>query len=148
MCIRDSTNGLDPAGIDEIRQLLRRLADGGVTVMVSSHLLGEIDKTANMLGILSGGQMLFQGSREALFTASLPDLILSTPDPRHTRSLLNSAADAHIDGSAVRVSGLDSTGAAHLIRHLVNAGDEIYEARRDEQSLEDVFMHLTGGGEL
>ncbi|GAA1455421.1 ABC transporter ATP-binding protein [Nesterenkonia lacusekhoensis] len=148
LILDEPTNGLDPAGIDEIRHLLRRLADGGVTVMVSSHLLGEIDKTANVLGILSGGQMLFQGTREELFTASMPDLRLSTADPRHTRSLLNSATDAHLEGGTVRVSSLDHAGASQLIRDLVNAGDEIYEARREEQSLEDVFMHLTTGGGL
>ncbi|WHS27767.1 ABC transporter ATP-binding protein [Auritidibacter ignavus] len=148
LILDEPTNGLDPAGIDEIRHLLRHLAEGGVTVMVSSHLLGEVDKTANVLGILSGGQMLFQGTREELFTASTPDLRLSTADPRHTRSLLNGVADAHIESGTVRVSGLDNTGASQLIRHLVNADDEIYEARREEQSLEDVFMHLTSGGGL
>ena len=53
LILDEPTNGLDPAGIEEIRDLLRRLAEGGITVMVSSHLLGEIDKTATMLGILS-----------------------------------------------------------------------------------------------
>lgn len=148
LILDEPTNGLDPAGIDEIRHLLRRLADGGVTVMVSSHLLGEIDKTANVLGILSEGQMLFQGTREELFTASTPDLRLSTTDPRHTRSLLNGTVEARVEGDSVRVSGLNNPGASQLISYLVNAGDEIYEARREEQSLEDVFMNLTGGGGL
>ncbi|UAL30431.1 ATP-binding cassette domain-containing protein [Nocardioides rotundus] len=73
LILDEPTNGLDPAGIDEIRTLLRRLANDGVTVMVSSHLLGEIDKTANMLGILSQGQMIFQGTREQLMAAPTPE---------------------------------------------------------------------------
>ncbi|MDN5746531.1 MAG: ATP-binding cassette domain-containing protein, partial [Nocardioidaceae bacterium] len=62
LILDEPTNGLDPAGIEEMRTLLRGLAGDGVTVMVSSHLLGEIDKTATMLGILAGGRMIFQGT--------------------------------------------------------------------------------------
>ena len=81
LILDEPTNGLDPAGIEEIRELLRRLADGGVTVMVSSHLLGEIDKTATMLGILSQGRMIFQGTRDDLFCAATPDLLIDCSRP-------------------------------------------------------------------
>ena len=87
LILDEPTNGLDPAGIEEIRELLRNLAASGVTVMVSSHLLGEIDKTATTLGILSEGRLLFQGTRSQLMAASRPDVIIETSDPRFAQSM-------------------------------------------------------------
>src|SRR5690606_28682277 len=81
LILDEPTHGLDPAGIAEIRMLLVDLAGRGITVMVSSHLLDEIDKMASVLGILSSGKMIFQGSRDQLFEQSVPDLIIETSDP-------------------------------------------------------------------
>lgn len=153
LILDEPTNGLDPAGIEEIRDLLRRLAEGGVTVMVSSHLLGEIDKTATILGILSEGRMIFQGTRAELFSASIPDVIVDCSDPKHANSLLAREPDISLDGSSldggsVRLSGLDDRATARVVATLVGAGIGIYGVRRDEQSLEDVFMDLTVGGGL
>lgn len=148
LILDEPTNGLDPAGIEEIRGLLRHLADDGVTVMVSSHLLGEIDKTATMLGILSGGRMIFQGTREELFAASTPDVLIETPDPVLADSQLQGKVDTRLDGGALRVAGLDNDATARVVAHLVGAGVAIYGVRRDEQSLEDVFLDLTAGGGL
>jgi ABC-2 type transport system ATP-binding protein len=151
LILDEPTNGLDPAGIEEIRDLLRRLAEDGVTVMVSSHLLGEIDKTANVLGILSNGRMIFQGTRDELFAASTPDVLIDCSDPGHANSLLARDArelDSNLDGDSVRLSGLDEQETARAVATLVGAGIGIYGVRRDEQSLEDVFMDLTGGGGL
>lgn len=148
LILDEPTNGLDPAGIEEIRDLLRRLAEDGVTVMVSSHLLGEIDKTATMLGILSNGRMLFQGTRAELFTASTPDVLIDSSDSGRANSLLVGELGGSVDGRSVRLSGLDDQATARVVADLVGAGVEIYGVRREEQSLEDVFMNLTGGGGL
>ncbi len=152
LILDEPTNGLDPAGIGEIRDLLRRLAEDGVTVMVSSHLLGEIDKTADVLGILSEGRMIFQGTRAELFAASTPDVLLDTLDPVRANSLLRREfrefQSRIIDGHSVRLHGLDVRATARVVAHLVGAGIGIYGVRRDEQSLEDLFKALTGGGGL
>lgn len=149
LILDEPTNGLDPAGIEEIRGLLRHLAESGVTVMVSSHLLGEIDKTADMLGILSGGRMIFQGTREELFAASTPDVLIDCSDPGRAHSLLARELDSSLlNGVSVRLSGLDDGATARVVADLVGAGIGVYGVRRDEQSLEDVFMDLTGGGGL
>ena len=148
LILDEPTNGLDPAGIEEIRDLLRRLAEDGVTVMVSSHLLGEIDKTANVLGILSGGRMIFQGTRDELFAASTPDVLIDCSDPGHANSLLARELDSSLDDGSVRLSGLDEQATARVVATLVGTGIGVYGVRRDEQSLEDVFMDLTGGGGL
>lgn len=81
LILDEPTNGLDPAGIEEIRELLISLASRGITVMVSSHLLAEMEKMAQVLGIIDHGRLIFQGTRTELFTRSLPDLLIETPIP-------------------------------------------------------------------
>ncbi|WP_019158392.1 ABC transporter ATP-binding protein [Brevibacterium senegalense] len=148
LILDEPTNGLDPAGIEEMRELLRTLADGGVTVMVSSHLLGEIDKSATMLGILSQGRMIFQGTRDELFSAATPDVLIRCDDPSRASELLANSADSRVDQGEVRVTELSERATAGVIAALVSERIAIYEVRRDEQTLEQVFMGLTEGGGL
>ena len=148
LILDEPTNGLDPAGIEEVRELLRRLADDGVTVMVSSHLLGEIDKIATMLGILSGGRMIFQGTRDELFSAATPDVLIRCSDPRRTSELVAGGGRSAVDRDVVRVSGIADRPVADVVASLVGEGISIYEVRREEQTLEQVFMRLTEGGGL
>ncbi|MCI2423731.1 ATP-binding cassette domain-containing protein [Saccharopolyspora sp. K220] len=145
LILDEPTNGLDPAGIEEIRCLLKQLADGGITVMVSSHLLGEVDKTATVLGILDNGRMIFQGTRDQLFARSIPDVLIDTPEPQRAAALTAQRHATRVDGGAVRLSGLDHRATAGVVSLLVREGIDIYGVRRDAQSLEDVFMDLTGG---
>ncbi len=145
LILDEPTNGLDPAGIEEIRALLIRLAAEGITVMVSSHLLDEIDKMASVLGILSGGRMIFQGTRDQLLERSVPDLIIVTPEPAAALALGVSATPI---AGGVRISGIDPAQTAEVVRRLAVAGVPIHEVRRVQQSLEDVFMDLTGRGGL
>ncbi|MGO1974536.1 MAG: ATP-binding cassette domain-containing protein [Propionibacteriaceae bacterium] len=149
LILDEPTNGLDPAGIEEIRDLLRRLADGGVTVMVSSHLLGEIDKTATVLGILSQGRMIFQGTRAELFSAATPDLLIECSDPRRAQRLLARSYNSRLENTTLRLADLDDDRAvAAIVAALVGESIGVHEVRRDEQTLESVFMGLTAGGGL
>ncbi len=148
LILDEPTNGLDPAGIEEMRALLRRLADDGVTVMVSSHLLGEIDKTATMLGILSSGRMIFQGTRADLLTASTPDVLITCRDPQRAGAALSHLDTRPAGDSRIRIRGLDDDRTAGAVAALVGEGIAVYEVRRDEQTLEDVFMRFTAGGGL
>ena len=153
LVLDEPTNGLDPAGIEEIRRLLVELAAQGVTVMVSSHLLDEIERMAGMLGILSAGRLVFQGTRAELMEHSVPDMLVVTPAPQAVLSIeiLEGLVPASGPGAAtrihqgVRVPGLSPNGAAELIRRLVSAGVTVHEVRRESQNLEDIFMDLTGG---
>lgn len=149
LILDEPTNGLDPAGIEEIRQLLRSLAERGVTVMVSSHLLGEIDRTATVLGILSQGRMLFQGTRAELFSAATPDLLIDCADPSRARELLSRAHPTHLEQDTLRLSGItDRSEVAGIVSSLVDASIGVHGVRRDEQTLESIFMDLTAGGGL
>ena len=121
--------------------------------MVSSHLLDEIDRMAGVLGILSAGRLVFQGTRAQLMERSVPDMLVVTPTPRAVLSdeILGGLVPASGTGAAVltrrgvRVPALSPAGAAELVRRLVSAGVVVHEVRREPQSLEDVFMDLTGG---
>lgn len=146
LVLDEPTNGLDPAGIEEIRILLVELARKGITVMVSSHLLDEVDKMADVLGILSSGRMIFQGTREELFKHSIPDLIIETPA---TEAALGLAPGAVAVRGGIRLSGIDKDQTAGLVHRMATAELPIHEVRRVQQSLEDVFIDLTGrGGQL
>lgn len=148
LILDEPTNGLDPAGIEEIRELLRRLAGHGVTVMVSSHLLGEIDRTATVLGILDHGRLLFQGTRQQLLARSAPDVLIDTTDPGRASVLLAQRLRTRVDHGTVRISGLDDRATAAAVALLVGEGIDVFGVRREAQSLEKVFMDLTEGGGL
>ncbi|WP_194785328.1 ABC transporter ATP-binding protein [Actinomyces haliotis] len=151
LILDEPTNGLDPAGIEEVRHLLVGLAGEGVTVMVSSHLLDEIDRMATVLGILAAGRLVFQGSRTELMARSLPPVELVTPEPGRVGAAVldglvpqpGPAPERTPDG--LRLPGLTPDAVAELCRRLVAAGVPVHELRREAQSLEDVFMDLTGG---
>ncbi|MEZ5087676.1 MAG: ATP-binding cassette domain-containing protein [Tessaracoccus sp.] len=148
LILDEPTNGLDPSGIEETRTLLVELAGRGITIMVSSHLLDEIDKMATVLGILSQGRMIFQGTREQLFAHALPDLVIETPEPALAMRVLGDGSGAVLDDDRLRFSGLDREAGAAVVHRLAGANVPLYEVRRAQQRLEDVFMELTGRGGL
>lgn len=144
LILDEPTNGLDPAGIEEIRTLLVDLASRGITVMVSSHLLDEIEKMSSVLGILSNGRLLFQGTREQLFQHAMPDLVIETADPTAALKTLGRDATGAQEKNRLRFSGVNRDEGAAIVQHLATSSVPIYEVRRVQQSLEDVFMDLTG----
>lgn len=149
LILDEPTNGLDPAGIEEMRGLLAHLARQGVTVMVSSHLLGEIDQVATVLGIVAGGAMIFQGSRDDLFTATTPDILIRCAYPVQAQQLISgSYRSTLVNEQLVKVSDIDDPSTAELVKYLVSHGIDLYEVQREQQTLEDAFMRLTQGGGL
>lgn len=143
LILDEPTNGLDPAGIEEIRSLLISLAHEGISIMVSSHLLDEIDKTATVLGILNQGKLIFQGTRDQLVSQTVPDLIIVTPNPDAALATgINATKTA--DGLVMR--GITLADTPKVIQFLVSNKIPLFEVRRAEQRLEDIFMGLTGRG--
>ena len=150
LVLDEPTNGLDPAGIEEMRWLIGTLASHGTSVMVSSHILGEVDKIADVIGIISNGSLVFQGTRDDLFKTSTPDVLIETSHPDHAASALRQRSNipATVDRGRLRLPGFDQQATAGVVKELVNVGAPIYSVYRDEQRLEDVFMALTRGGQL
>jgi ABC-2 type transport system ATP-binding protein len=148
LILDEPTNGLDPEGIAAMRDLLRRLAsESGKTIIVSSHLLAEVEKTATRIGILHDGRMRFEGTAEQLSTRLGPrrDLLLRVDSAARAASLLQAASI----GSSPHPAGLlveaaNDEAAAAVMHRLVSGGVAIFEARRETGSLERDFLRLIG----
>ena len=145
LILDEPTNGLDPAGIEEIRSLIIHLAQQGITIMVSSHLLDEIDKMASVLGIINNGTLIFQGSREELSGQSIPDFVIESDQ---AGLLQNFPGARMLSPTTVSLANLSKDDGARLLGELHAVGAQVFEAYRASQSLEDIFMKLTAQGQL
>lgn len=144
LILDEPTNGLDPAGIEEIRELIISLArDEGRTVLVSSHLLSEIEKMATSLSIINQGKLVFQGSQQALFDAHLPDLFIQTPSATAAASVLRERQPRIVSGG-VELPGLSDDDVAAVCAHLVAREVPIHQVVRARRSLEEIFISMTG----
>jgi ABC-2 type transport system ATP-binding protein len=145
LLLDEPANGLDPAGIKEVRDLLKRLGAEGRTVFVSSHILPEVQQTADRVAILSRGRAVAAGPvREVLSSGRTQTLVVRLDDPGRGLEVLESAGfEARMDDHAIRVS-LPVTEAARVTRALAERGLYLTELRPDEADLETVFLELTG----
>ncbi|GAA1174638.1 ABC transporter ATP-binding protein [Corynebacterium glaucum] len=144
LILDEPTNGLDPAGIEEIRELIVSLArEQGRTVLVSSHLLSEIEKMASHLTIINQGRCVFQGSQQELYDAQLPDVFIQTPAAPIAADLLRGLGPAPADGG-LELSGMTDEQVAEVCAQLVSHGVPLHQVVRKRRSLEEVFIGLTG----
>jgi ABC-2 type transport system ATP-binding protein len=139
----EPTNGLDPAGTREIRTIISELHAEGATVIVSSHLLSEVEATCTHVAVLYEGSAVAQGELEELLESGNPALLVSTPDGEKAVAALR---DKRIIGKlipeGVRVE-LTSATAPEVLATLVHAEIPLYEAKRARAGLEDLFSRLT-----
>ncbi len=137
----EPTSGMDPPGIQEMRALIRSLADDdGVTVILASHQLAEVQRVCDRVAILSRGKLAREGRVSELIAGRARLRLELTPIARVLEVL---GAAAQLEGDAVWVEAARAEGSA-IIRRLVEAGVEITEARWDGADLETVFMTETG----
>ena len=146
LILDEPANGLDPAGIVEVRELMRRLGSQGRTVFVSSHILNEIQQTADRVAILAKGRRVATGPvREVLTAGHATGLLVRLDDVAEGLRILGEAGiDARADDGLIRV-GLPPADAARVTRTLADRGLYLTELRADEADLETVFLELTGG---
>lgn len=146
LILDEPTNGLDPAGIEEIRELIKSLpAKYGITVMISSHLLSEIDQMATTCGIINHGELIFQGSLKSLHAYSSASIAFKTSNPVATEALLHHMKP-QIKNEAVLVHGIDDKMTARINRLVIEKGIDVYRIEEHTLSLEDIFLKLTGKG--
>lgn len=146
LILDEPTNGLDPAGIQEMRELICTLPSTyGMTVVVSSHLLSEIDQMADHVGIIRKGELVYQDTLASLHSHARQQIALRTSHPAIAVSLL------HQDGIEVEKEDgyllfpmADDNYVAHLCRRLVEQNIALYRIEKREKSLEDIFLTLTG----
>lgn len=144
LILDEPANGLDPEGIAWIRNLLRDFADRGGTVLLSSHLLAEVQATADHLVVISAGQVVAQGALTDLLTSA--GLIVRAADQARLRQLLTQRSvpfAARTDG-ALRVDTSTGIDAGHIAALAVRAGLPLLELRpADDTDLEHLFLSLT-----
>ncbi len=146
LMLDEPTNGLDPAGTVEIRALFRRLAEAGTSVVVSSHLLSEIQAACDRLVMIQDGRLLFSGPLNELLATQRSTVIAVTADPADAHRLGVLAAQTGktvtIDGARLEVEA-DADWSTHLSRLALDAGIVLRELRPLEANLETTFLDLT-----
>jgi ABC-type multidrug transport system ATPase subunit len=139
LLLDEPTNGLDPRGIGEIRELLIALNEAGTTVVLSSHLLAEVEALCTRVGVLDAGRLVLTEDLDALRTPT-GHVLVRTPDPAAVVGLLDGRVQ-HRHGDSLLVRDNDP-GA--LNARLVAAGIRVTELAAQRQSLEQVVLALTG----
>jgi len=141
----EPTNGLDPAGMREIRQLIRDLGAMGKTIFVSSHMLGEVEQVCDHVAILKAGQLLMQGDVTTLLGRGTSLELQVTDVERALQVLpgLDFVTSVTRDGVRLVVETVDGR-AADVSRELASHGVYLSELRSRQGSLEDIFLEMTG----
>ncbi|AGX06661.1 probable ABC transporter, ATP-binding protein; probable MrsF protein [Bacillus sp. NRRL B-14911] len=147
LILDEPTNGLDPSGILEIRELIKSMpAQHGMTILVSSHLLSEIDQMATQVGIISKGSMIFQDSIHVLRQKANSQIAITVNETEKAwRALLSNGIQAEKKREHLLLDGTDTQVAAAvetLVRHDVS----VYRVQEQRKTLEDIFLELTGEG--
>ena len=148
LILDEPTNGLDPAGIHEMRDLIRRLPDEfGVTVFLSSHLLGEVEQIATHIGIIHEGSLLFQGTLVELQSKQQTQLTVGVKQlDAATDFLVNTGWSVQrcVD-DLLSVSTKAPDDAVRINKLLVDRGLDVFHLAVSQRSLEDIFLSLTNG---
>jgi len=143
LILDEPTNGLDPAGVNDMRRLVADLSAAGQTVLLSSHLLTEVQEICDRVGVISRGRLITEAPVSELRGGSRL-LVRAGPADTALAVAMGLAGD-----DAVTVAGdllqvrLDPHRAAELTRALVQAGADVHEVRPSERSLEEVFFEMT-----
>jgi ABC-2 type transport system ATP-binding protein len=141
LLLDEPTNGLDPRGIGEVRDLLVALNEAGTTVVLSSHLLTEVEALCTRVGVMDVGRLVLSEDLDVL-RAPTGRVLVRTPDPAAVVRLLDGQVVGR-SGDALVVRGDD---AAALNTRLVAAGVAVSELVPQRRTLEQVVLELTGSG--
>ncbi|HEX6349579.1 MAG TPA: ABC transporter ATP-binding protein [Candidatus Dormibacteraeota bacterium] len=144
LILDEPTNGLDPQGMIDMRKLIVELGKGDRTVLVSSHLLGEVEQMCTRIGVIQKGRLVAEGTIDELRGAATLT-VRAAPVPQAQEILTRMlGATAVSQGDGVFSLHVDAARAAEINRALVTGGVEVSELVAGQRSLEDVFIELTG----
>ena len=145
LILDEPTNGLDPAGIQEMRALIRNMpAATGATVLISSHLLGEMEQMVEQVGIIDHGHILFEGLLTELQRHSRGNVTLRLLDPAKAAPILRAnGLTAHSDSCVVTLPPLQDALLADLVQKLAACGAGVVELTPHTKTLEEIFLSLT-----
>ena len=147
LILDEPTNGLDPNGIIEIRELLKKLnEEHNISIIISSHLLSEIEKLVTHIGIISKGNLIFEGRLEELHSKQKFSSIISfkTNDLNKTAEIFkaNNITSTIVD-EEIQILVADNEMISHLNKQLVNSNINVYQISEQKDDLESIFIKLT-----
>ncbi len=145
LILDEPTNGLDPAGIQEMRALIQNMpAATGATVLISSHLLGEMEQMVEQVGIIDHGHILFEGPLTELQRHSRGNVTLRLLDPAKAAPILRAnGLTAHGDSCVVTLPPLRDSLLADLVQKMAACGAGVVELTPHTKTLEEIFLSLT-----
>ena len=145
LILDEPTNGLDPAGIQEMRALIRNMpAATGATVLISSHLLGEMEQMVEQVGIIDHGHILFEGPLTELQRHSRGNVTLRLLDPAKAAPILRAnGLTSRSDSCVVTLPPLQDALLADLVQKLAACGAGVVELTPHTKTLEEIFLSLT-----
>ena len=146
LLLDEPTNGLDPAGIQEMRELILKLPERyEMTVMVSSHLLSEIDQMATDVGIIDKGKLIYQGGLHELHEKGRSSLHIRVMNPGMAARILEEYGESYsIDGEELVFGEQEDARVAKLVALLAGKGAQVTRVTEHQKSLEEIFIALTG----
>ncbi|MFL6013400.1 MAG: ABC transporter ATP-binding protein [Gaiellaceae bacterium] len=146
LILDEPMNGLDPAGILEFRNLLRALVDEGRTVMLSSHILDEVEKTCDQVAIVDQGEIVAMGSLDELRGGGQPRVLIGVDRETDALRLLAGSPEvsgANVEDGVIHVTLADAGAIADVNRRLVEAGIRVHRLEPVHASLEERFLAIT-----
>jgi ABC-2 type transport system ATP-binding protein len=148
LILDEPTNGLDPQGTREVRNLIRSLAAEGITIFLSSHLLTEIEQLCSHVAVMRAGEIVAQGSLEEIRSSGQTRLILNVDKPKETKEILKAAGISKVKsiGQRIIASVASDLDVATINKKLVASKIAVSEIRLEHPSLEEYFVDLTGEG--
>ena len=146
LILDEPTNGLDPKGIVEIRELLRRLSqEEGKTIFISSHNISEIEAIADRVGIIHQGSLVFEGTLDELYRSNHSTYILEVNDEEKARQLLTEKRIDFMNHQTRFEINLSKSNIPSLLKELIEREISVYEMTPNK-NLERIFLNLTAGG--
>lgn len=146
LILDEPTNGLDPNGIIEVRELLKKLnREQGITIIISSHLLAEIEKLVTHTGIINKGKIMFQGTLDSLISKTHESsfIVIQTNNAEKTLQIINdNNPGTKIENGKIMMPVISNKKIAAINYQLVNAGIEVYEISIIKNDLENIFMNI------
>ena len=146
LILDEPMNGLDPAGILEMRHLIRAFVDEGRTVFLSSHLLDEVEKTCDQVAIVDRGRVILQGAVGEIAASGDPTVLIDVDDPQAARRLFGDnprVTKIEEEGHELRLTLADGLTPAEVNRELVGAGLAVSRLEPARATLEENFLAVT-----
>ncbi|PEP52553.1 bacitracin ABC transporter ATP-binding protein [Bacillus pseudomycoides] len=148
LILDEPTNGLDPAGIQEIRELIKQLPKQyDMTVVISSHLLNEMDQIATQVGIINSGQLIFQDKIEVLRKKSQASMKIRVNDVVKAHQILKQhQIHLGLEGDCLVMHQQEDHLISHINHLLVQQNISVYRIEEEKHTLEEIFLSLTEKG--